>query len=565
MSVLEPLSHVLATVVATAHEALTSLGADPGGGATWVLSVAAVVLVVRLALLPLVAHGVRHGALLGPGASTSCRRCTSALPRPHRCREPAAAARGAQRHRRRAPHVPARLPAAAPPAARRGWRSTTCCPRWRRACRSGPMTPGTGCLAGRGHPARRTARRPRLPRPRSRPPGRGGRARDAGGRTQLRHPAIRRRAQHPDRRAARCHGHRPAPAAGRVRALPAGRGRRRPGRPAGVPGVQLHVDARPVGGGHAVVPDAGDAGGGPGVGRTPRSAGRPTEGRRRGPSASARSGARPPRWAGYQGACAARRRHVVGVAPGALASTRPVSAWPSRVVAAIEVLAGRHGQRLAEGDVRGAGAAAGSDAASARRPGRPTDQSRWVPHSATGTQRRARLAGERGGAAHQRADGVRPGDPRLREHAHGLALAEQAEGGAGTPRREPRGRPGRAASRPSPGGAGAVPDVVAGQEPRASGRARGRPARSSRKSGYDTWLLASTTGPRTRQVLEAGVAQPDVEGADDRARGDTGRAVPALHVGGSDPLRRTAAGRRGRSSDGPPSARPGRRGRGPRR
>jgi YidC/Oxa1 family membrane protein insertase len=59
MSVLEPLSHVLATVVATAHGALTSLGADPGGGATWVLSVAAVVLVVRLALLPLVVHGVR--------------------------------------------------------------------------------------------------------------------------------------------------------------------------------------------------------------------------------------------------------------------------------------------------------------------------------------------------------------------------------------------------------------------------------------------------------------------------------------------------------------------------
>jgi YidC/Oxa1 family membrane protein insertase len=59
MSVLEPLSHVLATVVSTAHGALTSLGADPGSGATWVLAVAAVVLVVRLALLPLVAHGVR--------------------------------------------------------------------------------------------------------------------------------------------------------------------------------------------------------------------------------------------------------------------------------------------------------------------------------------------------------------------------------------------------------------------------------------------------------------------------------------------------------------------------
>ena len=59
MSVLTPLTHALAAVVAAAHATLTSLGADPGSGATWVLCIAAVVAVVRLALLPLAAHGVR--------------------------------------------------------------------------------------------------------------------------------------------------------------------------------------------------------------------------------------------------------------------------------------------------------------------------------------------------------------------------------------------------------------------------------------------------------------------------------------------------------------------------
>ena len=60
MSVLDPLSHALAAVVVTAHDGLTTLGADPGSGATWVLAVAAVVVLVRLALLPLVAQGVRQ-------------------------------------------------------------------------------------------------------------------------------------------------------------------------------------------------------------------------------------------------------------------------------------------------------------------------------------------------------------------------------------------------------------------------------------------------------------------------------------------------------------------------
>ena len=59
MSVLTPLSHALAAVVAAAHAGLTSLGADPTSGLTWLLCVAAVVAVVRLALLPLAVHGVR--------------------------------------------------------------------------------------------------------------------------------------------------------------------------------------------------------------------------------------------------------------------------------------------------------------------------------------------------------------------------------------------------------------------------------------------------------------------------------------------------------------------------
>ncbi len=59
MSLLDPLSHVLAAIVAAAHVALTYLGADPAAGTTWLLCIAAVVITVRFAMLPLVAHGVR--------------------------------------------------------------------------------------------------------------------------------------------------------------------------------------------------------------------------------------------------------------------------------------------------------------------------------------------------------------------------------------------------------------------------------------------------------------------------------------------------------------------------
>jgi YidC/Oxa1 family membrane protein insertase len=59
MSVLDPLTHALAAVIAAAHTGLTTFGADPAAGATWLVSIAAVVAVVRLSLLPLAAHGVR--------------------------------------------------------------------------------------------------------------------------------------------------------------------------------------------------------------------------------------------------------------------------------------------------------------------------------------------------------------------------------------------------------------------------------------------------------------------------------------------------------------------------
>ncbi|MET0998738.1 MAG: membrane protein insertase YidC [Marmoricola sp.] len=60
MSVLDPLSHVLASVVAAAHSGLAAAGADPASATTWVLCIAAVVVTVRLALVPWTVHGVRQ-------------------------------------------------------------------------------------------------------------------------------------------------------------------------------------------------------------------------------------------------------------------------------------------------------------------------------------------------------------------------------------------------------------------------------------------------------------------------------------------------------------------------
>jgi YidC/Oxa1 family membrane protein insertase len=60
MSLLDPLSHALAAIIAAAYAAITTLGADPASGSTWVLCIATLVAVVRVAMLPLVIHGVRQ-------------------------------------------------------------------------------------------------------------------------------------------------------------------------------------------------------------------------------------------------------------------------------------------------------------------------------------------------------------------------------------------------------------------------------------------------------------------------------------------------------------------------
>lgn len=59
MSVLAPLTHALAALIAAVQTGLASLGLDPASGITWLLSIAAVVVTVRVALLPLAVHGVR--------------------------------------------------------------------------------------------------------------------------------------------------------------------------------------------------------------------------------------------------------------------------------------------------------------------------------------------------------------------------------------------------------------------------------------------------------------------------------------------------------------------------
>ena len=93
MSVLDPLTHALAAAIAAAHTGLTTLGADPAAGATWLVSIAAVVAVVRLALLPLAAHapsasptprrGPARSWKNSPSATASARDPQSILVHPH--------------------------------------------------------------------------------------------------------------------------------------------------------------------------------------------------------------------------------------------------------------------------------------------------------------------------------------------------------------------------------------------------------------------------------------------------------------------------------------------------
>jgi YidC/Oxa1 family membrane protein insertase len=106
MSVLDPLSHALAAVVAAAHAGLTSLGADPASGTTWVLCIAAVVAMVRVALLPLAVHGVRLAR-----ASARARPQLQALDKRYRDRKDPESIRAFMAERRRiaAEHKMSRL------------------------------------------------------------------------------------------------------------------------------------------------------------------------------------------------------------------------------------------------------------------------------------------------------------------------------------------------------------------------------------------------------------------------------------------------------------------------
>lgn len=60
MSLLDPITHALAAVLAATHDALAALGTDPDSALTWLLCVTVVVVLVRTALLPFVVHGVRQ-------------------------------------------------------------------------------------------------------------------------------------------------------------------------------------------------------------------------------------------------------------------------------------------------------------------------------------------------------------------------------------------------------------------------------------------------------------------------------------------------------------------------
>ncbi len=195
MSLLDPLSHALAAVVAAAHAGLTSLGLDPSAGPVWVLSVAAVVVTVRLALLPLAVHAARQAR-----AAAAARPHLRALAERYRDRTrprlAPAVRRGAPPDRRRAPALAARLPPAARPAAG-VVRALPPARRRRRGLARGRAGRRAGRLVRRGDPARRTPGGARLPRRRL---GRR-RARRHGRAADLRHPAVRRGAGRARRRA----------------------------------------------------------------------------------------------------------------------------------------------------------------------------------------------------------------------------------------------------------------------------------------------------------------------------------------------------------------------------
>ena len=199
--------------------------------------------------------------------------------------------------------------------------------------------------------------------------------------------------------------------------------------------------------------------------------------------------------------------------------------------------------------------------------------SRWLPHTVTGTSGApvSRASGDRAG--HQRAHDVRRRDAALGEDADRLALAAAASAPAGTPPPGAARSTGmcRIASMPRPTG---LPGSGASQM---SARHMNRTSRRPEQRLPDEHevgerdVVARPAPPARRRARAPG---PRTRTVRSRARSSARplrmtRAVDPVavgrHVPGSERLRRTAGGRRGRSSAGRPSARPGRRGRGPRR
>ncbi|MEW1952278.1 membrane protein insertase YidC [Terrabacter sp. NPDC080008] len=58
-TVLSPVTHIVAAVLAATHDLAARLGLGPGSAGAWLLAVALLVVAVRTALLPLTIHGVR--------------------------------------------------------------------------------------------------------------------------------------------------------------------------------------------------------------------------------------------------------------------------------------------------------------------------------------------------------------------------------------------------------------------------------------------------------------------------------------------------------------------------
>ncbi len=261
MFLLDPLSHALAALIAAAHAGLTFVGADPTSGTTWLLCIAAVVVTVRVALLPLVAHGVRLAH-----ASARARPHLQDLAKRYRNRTDRESVRRLMEERRRI-------------AAEHGMPRLGCLPMllqlpiWLALYQLladvaagvpvGAMSPelvaslGAATLLGvplaeRGYLGA-GASAPRRGR------GHGRR----GGHARVRHPEVLRRPQHRDRRPARGLGQRPADDARSLGSRSARGRRRRPRGTSRLLGLQLALDAGAVSGHLALVPHAGLASGQP--------------------------------------------------------------------------------------------------------------------------------------------------------------------------------------------------------------------------------------------------------------------------------------------------------------